>query len=280
VTLDRAKFRMPQRAQISFSLSNPFGAADLAVNGSNRLRGWGQQTFPDQALLYVRGFDAATRRYTYEVNQRFGATRPQSVVLRNPVTLATSVRIDLGAMRERQSLIQNLDNGRRTPGSRFPEQLYRQLGTNSVMNPMAQILRQQDSLRLTSAQADSIASMNRRYNYRSDSIWAPVSRYLVSLSNDYQEDEAYDRFSASRRAQIDLLMNLGPAVRSLLTAEQRRKLPPTVLSTLDPRYLVSIRNGTGLYVSGNGFASPLAMSGIGGGGLADMKMVEIMSVIR
>ena len=99
------------------------------------------------------------------------------------------------------------------------------------------------------------------------------------MSNDYQEDEAYDRFSASRRAQIDLLMNLGPAVRALLTAEQRRKLPPTVLSTLDPRYLVSIRNGTGLYVSGNGFASPLAMSGGGLGG-AEFRVMEVMSVIR
>jgi hypothetical protein len=278
VTLDRAKFRMPQRTNISFSLSNPLGAADLAVNGSSNLRGWGQQTIPDQALLYVRGFDAATRKYTYEVNQRFGATRPQLVVLRNPVTLATTVRIDLGAMRERQTLIQNLDNGRRTPGSRFPEQLFRQMGTNSVMNPMAQILRQQDSLRLTAAQADSIASMNRRYNYRSDSIWAPVSRYLSTLSNDYQEDEAYDRFSASRRAQIDLLMNLGPAVRSLLTPEQRRKLPSVVLSTLDSRYLVSIRNGTGLYVSGSGFSSPLAMGGQGFSG--DRAMVEMVMFAR
>jgi len=40
------------------------------------------------------------------------------------------------------------------------------------------ILRQQDSLHLTAVQADSIAAMNRRYNYRSDSLWAPVSRYF------------------------------------------------------------------------------------------------------
>jgi hypothetical protein len=263
---------------VSFSILNPLGAADLAMHGSNGLRGWGQTPFPDQALLYVRGFDAASRTYTYEVNQRFGATRPQFVTLRSPVTLTASMRIDLGAMRERQTLIQQLDNGRRTPGSRFPEQLFRSMGTNSVSNPLASILRQQDSLKLTSAQADSIASLNRRYNYRSDSIWAPVSRYLTALPNNYQEDEAYDRFSASRRAQIDLLMNYGPAVRALLTAEQRRKLPPTVLSTLDPRYLASIRNGTGLYVSGNGFASPLSMMGAGMGD-GRMMVVESMAVM-
>jgi len=72
---------------------------------------------------------------------------------------------------------------------------------------------------------------------------------------------------------------MGPAVRGLLSPEQRRKLPPTVLSTLDPRYLASIRNGTGLYVSGNGFSSPLSMGGMGMG-MGDMRMVEVMSVIR
>ena len=42
-------------------------------------------------------------------------------------------------------------------------------------------------------QADSIASMNRRYTYRSDSLWAPVARYLATLPTEYHEDEAFDR---------------------------------------------------------------------------------------
>jgi hypothetical protein len=281
VSLDRVKFRMPQRAQLSFSLLNPLGAADLALHGSNKLRGWGQTPFPDQSLLYVRGFDPQNRKYTYEVNQRFGATRPQFLTLRSPVTLTASMRFDLGAMRERQSLIQQLDFGRHTPGSRYPEQLFRSAGANAVMNPMGAILRQQDSLRLTSTQADSIASMNRRYAYRSDSVWAPVSRYFAGLPANYQEDEAYDRYLAARRAQVDLLATIGPSVRDLLTPEQRRKLPPVVLNSLDTRYLSSIRNGTGLYVSGNGFGTPFGIAGGGMGmsfGLAEQVMV--MSVMR
>ena len=51
-----------------------------------------------------------------------------------------------------------------------------------------------------------------------------------------------------------------------------------MLSTLDRRYLASIRAGTGLYVSGNGFASPLAMSGAGMGD-ARMMVVESMVMI-
>ncbi|NJD11390.1 MAG: hypothetical protein FIB01_13445, partial [Gemmatimonadetes bacterium] len=42
ISLDRAKFRMPQRGEISFALANPLGAADLLFNGSDHLKGWGQ----------------------------------------------------------------------------------------------------------------------------------------------------------------------------------------------------------------------------------------------
>src|SRR5262249_48011964 len=154
LTLDRAKFRMPQRANVSFSLNNPLGAADLALNGSGHLKGWGQSYAPDQSLLYVRGFDPTSNRYTYQVNQRFGATSPALVVLRSPVVFTTQVRVDVGAMRERQTLGMQLGQGRVLPGTRLPEALFRAVGASSISNPMTTVLRQQDSLHLTVLQAD------------------------------------------------------------------------------------------------------------------------------
>jgi hypothetical protein len=248
VTLDRAKFRMPHRTSASFALSNPLGAADLLLNGSGQLRGWGQTTTPEQALLYVRGFDPQTRRYRYEVNPRFGATRPQFLTLRAPVAVTASVRIDLGPVRERQNLRQQLGIGRTLPGSRMPEGVFRSMGASGLPNPMATILRQQDSLRLTAVQADSLAVMNRRYTYRADSLWTPVARWFAALPTRFDEAEAYERFARARRAQIDMLVTIGPAIRALLTPEQRRKLPASVLNVLDPRYLDAIRSGTGTYV--------------------------------
>ena len=250
ITLDRAKFRMPQRASISFSLSNPLGAADLLVNGSNNLRGWGQTPSPDQTLLYVRGFDATSQRYVYEVNQRFGATRPQFQALRSPVVLTTSMRFDLGPTRERQNVEQWVGAGRTRPGSKMPASFFRQTGPSSVMNPLSAILRQQDSLQLTTAQADSLAVMNRRYTYRSDSLWAPVGKYLGELGNEYDVDEAYDRYLRARRAQVDMLMRLVPHVNALLTPAQKRKLPTAVVNMLDHRYLRSIRSGSNTFVGG------------------------------
>jgi hypothetical protein len=269
LTLDRAKFRIPQRGAVSLSLSNPLGAADLLVNGSGNLRGWGQSAFPDQALLYVRGFDAQTQQYRYEVNQRFGATRPQFATLRTPVTLTASLRYDLGPTREQQSLAQQLRSGRTQPGTRMPEQFFRMTASNAILNPLSTILRQQDTLQLSTVQADSIAAMNRRYLYQADSLWAPVARQLAALPAQFEEKTAYAHYLQARSAQVALLTPIAVATRELLTGEQRRKLPAPVLNFLDPRHLALIRNGTGMYIGGP------APGPMGGGGAVPAMMVQM-----
>ena len=260
ITLDRAKFRMPDRAGINFSVSNPLGAADLLMNGSGGLRGWGQSPITDQSLLYVRGFDETTRQYKFEVNERFGATRPQFITLRSPVTLTASVKYDLGPTREKQQLNQQLAFGRSTPGSRMPVTQLRMTGAYSIPNPVVQILRSQDSLRLTREQADSLAVLSRRFAYKSDSLWTPVAKYLAALPEKYDEEEAYGRFMDARRQQLDMLVSIVKPIRELLTPTQRRKIPSYIVTYLDPRYLAHIRNGTGLYV-GTGGGGPVFYGG-------------------
>jgi hypothetical protein len=269
-TFNPMRVRMPQRATLSFNVSNPLGAADLLLHGSNGLHGWGQPATPDQSLLYVRGFNPNTGRYIYEVNQRFGATLPALSAFRVPVTLTAMLRFDVGPTRERQVLTMQLDRGRRTAGDRIPEQFMRLMyGQGSIPNPMAQILRQQDSLHLTSQQADSIASLNRFYSVRIDSIWAPVAKYLSGLPNRYDQGDAYDHYLAARRASVDLLADLAPHVKRLLTAEQQRKLPAFVAGYLEPRYLASIRSGTASFTGTPmlpGSAAPVMGGAIAGGG--------------
>ena len=238
-TFNPVKVRMPQRATLSFNVSNPLGAADLLLHGESKLHGWGQQATPDQALLYVRGFDPASQRYRYEVNQRFGATIPALSAFRTPVTLTAMLRFDVGPTRERQALTMQLDRGRRTQGQKLPEQFIKLMyGSGSIPNPMAQILRQQDSLHLTAPQADSIASLNRWYSIRIDSIWSPVAKFLSDLPDSYDQGEAYDHYLSARRASVDLLAKLadgeGTAHRraSAQAADTRCELSRAAL----PRY--------------------------------------------
>ena len=250
------KIRLPQRADLSF-----------------QLRGWERPWTPVNQLLFVRGFDPATRRFKYEVNQRFGEAQDRS---RQPVTLTAILRVDVGPTREQQSLTQMLDRGRRGRGQRFSEGVIKSLyGTSSVVNPMAQILRQADSLELTGIQADSVAVLNRRYSARLDSIWTPVAKYLASLPDEYERGVAYERYKTAREKTVDLLIELSPVLKSLLTTAQLRKLPSMVTPYLDSRYLASVRSGTAGTGLGAVMMDGLALPpGVGNAQAATIMMIH------
>ena len=264
LSLNPLKFRLPQRASLSFNVSNPLGAADLLLHGQNGLHGWGQSAFPDQTLLYVRGFDPAAQAFRYEVNPRFGSTNPQYASFRQPVTVTMSLRVDVGPSRERQTLTQQLDRGRVHEGIKLTEPMIKAMyGTGGVLNPMAQLLRQSDTLELTGPQADSLATMNRAYTIALDSIWSGVAKELAALPDHYDQGLAYDRYKHAREATVDILIRYAPRIKSLLTDAQLRKLPPLVASHLDKRYLAGIRSGT-QGDTGGGMFVPMMM---GGGGM-------------
>ena len=226
----------------------------------------------------MRGFDAAAKRYKYEVNPRFGSTNPQFSSFRAPVTLTMQMRVDVGPTRERQQLTQQLDRGRTTTGPAHSRSSSSRRCTarGGILNPMAQILRQSDTLELTGPQADSLATMNRAYTVSLDSIWTPVAKYLADLPERYDQGEAYG--ALHRRAQgvrRSARQARSRRSRSLLTDEQRRKLPAIVASYLDTRYLAGIRSGTagsaaagafgGGFIGGGG-GGPIFIGGGGGGG--------------
>ena len=263
IAFNPIKVHMPQRATLSFQISNPLGAADLLLHGQNHTHGWGQSAVPDASLLYVRGFDAQTQQYQYQVNQRFGATNPQLTTFRSPVTLTAMLRVDVGPTRERQLLVQQLDRGRTHEGIRLTQPILRALyGSGGLTNPLSVILRQQDTLQLTVVQADSVATMNRWYIVHLDSIWTPITNYFAALPDRFDEGEAYNRYRRGREASVDLLLKLSPEITGLLTDAQRRRLPSIVASYLDPRYLSAIRSGT---AGGSGFGSGGGVPFIEGG---------------
>jgi hypothetical protein len=267
------KLRLPQRMNLSLNVSNPIGAADLLLHGEKNLRGWGQQPFLDQSLLYVRGFDPVTRRYKYEVNERFAATNPQFQQFRAPVTVTAQIRYDIGPTRERQVLTQSLDRGRRTDGIKANAATIKaQFGNGGVPNPLATILRDQDTLKLSSDQADAIATMNRRYLVRLDSIWSPIATQFAALPDGYEKDRIYAQYVRAREASIDILRGYAPQVKTLLTPEQRRRLPQFIALALDDRYLKTIRSGTAGGGGGGMLPGGMIMAGGMGGGAQTIIM--------
>ena len=85
-----------RRLQISLVTQNLLAGVDRLVHGAEHLHGWGQLARPSSALLSVRGFDPASARYLYTVNERFGATGAGATAIRNPFQVGIQVRYTLG----------------------------------------------------------------------------------------------------------------------------------------------------------------------------------------
>ena len=244
VSLNPQKMRLPKRANIALNFTNPLAIADLIAHGNNNTRGWGQDIQPDQNLLFVRGFDPATKQFKYSVNDRFGSTRPQQSASRSAAFVSINVSYDIGFTRERQMLTQRLDAGRGRPGAKQTSQSLKAFGTASIPNPMAMILQQPDTLRLTRQQADSLATLSTRFSRYADSVWTPAAKALEAEPERYSHGEAYKQYVVAREQTMDYLIAIAPDVSSLLTPAQKRKLPSIILNYLDDRVLKFLRSSS------------------------------------
>ncbi|MEO7362275.1 MAG: hypothetical protein ABI120_18235, partial [Gemmatimonadaceae bacterium] len=239
------KIGLPKRTSVNFSINNPLGLADMLLHGDD-IHGWGMNIAPDPSLLYVRGFDPATKRYKYEVNQRFGSTRPTQSTIRQLPNVSLRVTLDVGVSRERQTLTQRLDIGRtkKDAGTKMTAPMLKSLGSSTIPNPMALILQQPDSLKLTRKQADSLAVLSRLFTQKADAFWSPVSRSLEALPDDYNHSVAYAQYVEAREKTVDFLITLVPDVKKLLTGTQKRKLPLQISNYLDVRVLKFLRTSS------------------------------------
>lgn len=244
VQFNPQKIGLPQRVRVAFSLANPLLLADIIAHGANGLRGWGQNIAPDQTLLYVRGFDPGTRQFRYDVNPRFGSTQPNQAAVRGLSYLSLTLTMDIGPARERQVLTQTLEPGRNRSGNKVGAIALKTTATNSFPNPIAMMLQQSAELKLTRVQADSLATMNRRFNIFSDSVWVPVASQLAALPNNFDPNRAYAIYRSARESTFDQLIMLAPIAKRLLTPAQLRMLPPFILNYLDVRVLRSLRSST------------------------------------
>ena len=242
-----SKIGLPKRTSLVFSINNPLGLADMLVHGDD-IHGWGMNIAPDPNLLFVRGFDATNKRYKYEVNQRFGSTRPTQSTIRQLPNVSLSLSVDVGPARERQVLTQRLDIGRtkakKDAGTKMTAAMLKSLGSSTIPNPMALILQQPDSLKLTRKQADSLAVLSRLYTQKADAYWSPVSRSLEAMPDNYDQSLAYRQYVTAREQTVDYLMTLVPAVKKLLTGTQKRKLPLQISNYLDTRVLKFLRSSS------------------------------------
>jgi hypothetical protein len=88
--------RFDRRVTVSIDARNVLTGLDQVFHGRDAMRGWGEGANADPTLLNVRGFDAASRSFVYEVNEAFGQNRRGAGAMRNPFALTISARVQLG----------------------------------------------------------------------------------------------------------------------------------------------------------------------------------------
>jgi hypothetical protein len=189
-----AMLGLNRRLTVSLVTVNFLRGLDELLHGSAGARGWGLMTRPDNTLLYVTGFDPATRRYSYQVNERFGATYGSATAFRPPFQVGLQVRMTVGPDRMRQALDAMRAGGGRGvmmmggpggPGGELrgaaiaPAEMLNRLA-GALPNPAQVVLEMRDSLKLDSGQIalltpvrDSLAARN---DQRVDSLRRVIAR--------------------------------------------------------------------------------------------------------
>jgi hypothetical protein len=223
---------LDRRLMLSMTTVNFLGGLDQLFNGQKNLQGWGSFRAGDPTLLYVRGFDASSERYLYQVNERFGAQRSGQGSIVLPFQIGFQARYTLGPDRTRDLVRGALAQrgagrfgGGGGPGGagNFASRFDRVLP-----NPITQILARKDSVALTDSQVTRLTTLRDSLDARNARISDAV-RAEIEKAGANPDPGAL--FGALRPKLEEGRANTQKAVaeaKAILSVEQWAKLPERI----------------------------------------------------
>ena len=219
-------FNLDRRLTFSLVTANLIGGIDQALHGSNNLRGWGSFSQPDNTLLYVRGFDAATNSYKYEVNERFGAARGNQTGLRLPFQVGFNIRYTLGPdqTRDRLRAVFGAPQGGRLTGQGIAAGVGR-----FFPNVPLQIIEARDSIGLTDVEVAKLKVLADSIQVQVDSLTAQA-RAVVEKEGGNPDPAVL--FGVKLRPFFERGTRLRTAgsegAKAILTADQWSRVPARI----------------------------------------------------
>ena len=159
-------------------LQNVLAGVDQALHG-NSLRGWGSPAAPDPVLLIPRGFDAANKRFNYDVNPRFADTRPGRTLLRNPFRIVIDFSFNLSTDFDLQQLRRAVEPVKGPTGwQRRSADSLAAFYLSETSSIYKLVLEQTDSLFLTKVQVAALESADSAFSAQVRALYVPLGDFL------------------------------------------------------------------------------------------------------
>lgn len=219
-------FGLERRLTLSLQLQNALVGLDQLLHGNN-LHGWGQPILPDRTLLYVRGFDANSQRYIYQVNEHFGDASGRTSAYRIPFQVGLQGRLTLGQDPSRQQVRQIFGgpNGQRLTKDDYKARLQR-----LVPNPFLTTIALNDSLKLalTPEQTTRLHALSDTLTPKVDALINDISDMLAGAGANPDPQVIFARMSGKTNEGRKLGEQAIDELQGVLTPEQWEKLPASV----------------------------------------------------
>ncbi len=229
------QYRLPmpgtlgRRFTASLYLDNVLGAVDQLVHGSSGMHGWGGPVNPDPVLLVPRGFDSVSKTFRYNVNPRFGETRPALTLDRMPFRITLDFQLRFHQDYDLQTLNRALEPVKvdRQWVRRSADSLaaFYLKNTSSIYKAM---LEESDSLFLTRTQMTALSRADSVYSSRVRAVFVPLGRYLAQFGEAAPPKEALDSTTAAEKTYQKIFWEQPEIADSLINSTQRDLMPMLV----------------------------------------------------
>jgi hypothetical protein len=220
-----------RRLMISVSAINPLAGLDQLLHGSDNLKGWGQPNRADPTLLYVRGFNPATKSFIYTVNDRFGDNPARRTAIRTPFQLAVQARLQLGPDRQRELLEGTLRgiNGARAAGARGGRNFDIRTIVNRVApNPVTAIIALKDTIHLTDDQVTRLQAVADSLSAKNDTLINDVEQQLAKGTGGADLAAVFPNIQPRLQQARNNYLAAVKSAQAILTPEQWNKLPDEI----------------------------------------------------
>jgi hypothetical protein len=216
-----------RRLTLSLQLQNALVGIDQLLHGSNGMHGWGQPVVPDRTLLFVRGFDPATERFRYQVNEHFGVANGRNSAYRIPFQIGLQGRLSVGQDARSQQVRQIFGgaNGRAATREDYKARMQR-----LVPNPFLATISLDDSLKLalTPEQKNQLRSHSDSLAPRVDRLVTEIAELLAGAGSNPDPQVIFARMAGKTNEGRKLAEQAIAQLQATLTPEQWAKLPESV----------------------------------------------------